>query len=444
MALPDLRRLAIGTHPPIGAPWDVDVAALIAYQQIYERIGAPEKHPQDALKVYDAMCRASASGAADFRAATAPAFLVTREIYDAFKNHKDLCRDVLIHVFRAYGWTEWLRVVDSNARSSFEINKRRCLNPALESLATLRALAELHAACYVRDDEAKDVTLSGNPGNPVRVVIVEHVRNRGPFVADVELLRFEYVTSKLRLAWSMAEGEAYSYDMNDDVSRWNPRSLSDASGLFMTRLRFEGNGVDKWTMTALKNADYMFMSCEKFNADLALWNPVSLRSAEGMFADCRKFEGQGLDKWAKGWAKKLSNAHGMFFGCDSLDFSNLRNWKLPNYKLDATNMFCRTTISKDQAKGMADLMKINTRGTEQNMAKIESDVFKHELWPIYSSGDDTTNPVASADKLDPKNPWHVAGVIFGQNEHCKHRGPCVMAWLANAVQKWQAEFPAES
>ena len=439
MALPDLTRLAIGTHPPVGAPWDVDVAELIAYQQIYQRIGAPEKHPHDALKVYDEMCRASERDATnlDFRAATPPACIVTQEFYLAFGERNDICRDVLMHVFRAYGWTEWLHVVDSNARSSLEINKGMCLNPALEPLAELRALAELHAACYVRDDDGIDVTLSGNSE---RIVFVERVRNRGSFVADVELLRFEYVTSKLALYVPWDEEELFkNFDWNDDVSRWNPRSLRDASMLFFGQISFQGKGLDKWEMTNLENADQMFLG-SRLTANLARWNPVSLRRAYGMFGLCAEFEGNGLNSWRKDWARNLSNSSLMFMGCKRLDISNVANWRLPNNQLNALGMFHGVPISVAEAETLAKSMSINTRKTERIMVEIGTETFRH-FSPIYNSSDDP-NPVASANKLNADNQWHVAGAIFGHVVDGAYRGNEVIAQLANAVEKWQKEYPA--
>ncbi len=447
MALPDLTRLAIGTH---GAPcartyWPESVFERLPFDLVklivYSKIDAPSQHPKDALEAYDQWCSATASDKA-----IPVIFGVTSCIYAQSRaDCESDCRALLVHIFEAYGWTEWLKTYEvcgeATQKNRLRIASARTLDTASEPLEELRALAELHAACYVRDDEAKDVLLPGREG-PVRAVVADRARKRDRFETNVEKLSFEYVTSKLLL---QVPGDLTRYlywpNFNGNLRRWNPRSLRDASDLFRDCYFFEGKGVDEWTMTALENANYMFFYCLKFDADLTLLNPVSLRSTEGMFLGCYKFKGHGLKKWAGDWAKKLSNAVGMFDECHRLDFSNLRDWELPNYELNATKMFCRTPISKEQAREMADLMKINTRWTEQNMAKIDSKVFEDELSPIYSSGDGT-DPVASADKLDAKNPWHVAGVIFGQNEHYEYRGPHVMALLASAVEEWRKKYPA--
>ncbi len=448
MALPNLTRLGIGTHPPVGAPcartdWPESVFERLPFELvkliIYSKIDAPSQHPKDALEAYDQWCSATAPEKAK------PAiFGVTSCIHEQSRDdHESGCRALLMHIFQQYGWKKWLHVVNirssplSKVRTWLKIDERKRLDPALESLTALRDLADLHAACYVRDDESF-TPFKGRP-----TVIAHRACKRGHFLADVKLLSFEYVTSRLVLRDLKQGCHTYEFweSFNGNLRRWNPRSLRGAAHLFSMCGEFEGKGVDKWTMTALENADLMFVECKKFNADLALWNPVSLRSAGGMFLFCRQFEGKGLDKWSEGWAKRLSEAREMFSGCNGLDVSNLKGWKLPNYELKAEMMFQNVPISEDQARKMACLMEINTRGTEQNMPNIDVERFEDDLWPIYNSGDDP-DPVASADNLDPKNPWHVAGVIFGLNEHGKYRGPHVMALLASAVEEWRKKYPA--
>ncbi len=443
MALPDLRRLAIGTH---GAPcartdgpqsafdasWWKYVPFEIVEQIAKENhIDAPRQHPKDALQAYDLWCH---------KADNEPPVLFM--MFKVHKMHKmTLCRALLEHIFEKYGWKERLYVergLGATQKGRLRISART-LDTASEPLTTLRDLAYLHAACYVRDDEAKDVLLPGRE-EPVRTVVADHVRDRKCFVADVQLLKFEYVTSKLVLYASSARSEFFKSSWNGDVRRWNPRSLRDASMLFLGEIYFQGNGLNEWEMTNLENADYMFAMSKLMAQNLERLNPASLRSAEGMFTFCRNFRGNGLNSWRADWATNLSSASWMFHKCESLNISNVANWRLPNNELNALGMFHDVPISLAQAETLAKSMSINTRGTERNMVEIETERLRH-FPPIYNSGDDP-HPVTSAGELDPKNPWHVAGAIFGHVVDGAYRGPHVMAQLVKAVEKWQEEYPA--
>ncbi len=475
MALPDLTRLAIGTHPPRGAPRarpgvtshftnlpDEIKQLILNYATFDDKIKNVVRslwictHPSVMLSHYDAYCATTTHDEQVTRAKQAVEWKLPLSNDDScsvgpIKNDDAQCRRFLHEIFDAYGWTKWLREVDvpdapDNTKKRLRIDNTKKLDTEFEPLPELRKLAGLHAACYVSDDEAEDV-VSLTSETPVRIVFVDDVRDRDLFVADFEFLSFEYVTSKLGWAFRHSVAGAYNSDWNYDVSRWNPRSLRDASGLFDLRHvpfggRFEGKGVEKWTMTELKDANSMFMWCKKFNANLELWNPLSLRDARHMFAGCDEFEGNGLSSWSKQWAENLSNASGMFMFCHNFKISNLNNWRLPNYQLDATGMFDGVPISLAQAIELANSMNINTRGTEHKMANISASMFESLLPRIYSSRY-ASNPVASADELNAKNPWHVAFLIFGRRALGENRSTEVMAQLVKAVEKWQKKFPAQ-
>ena len=385
MALPDLTRLAIGTHPPRGAPRartgvtshfsnlpDEIKQLILNYATFDDKIKNVVRslwistHPSVMLSHYDAYCATTTHDEQVKRAKQAVEWKLPLSNDDScsvgpIKNDDAQCRRFLHEIFDAYGWTKWLRVVDvpdapENTKKRLRIDNTRELGTDFEPLSELRKLAGLHAACYVRDDEGKDV-ISLTSECPVRTVFVDEVRDRDPdpFVVDFELLRFEYVTSKLGWAFPHSVAGAYNSDWKDDVSRWNPRSLRDASGLFnlshvLTGDGFNGKGVEKWTMTKLEDANRMFMWCKRFNANLELFNPESLRDARHMFAGCAEFRGNGLRSWSAQWAKNLSNASWMFMFCNKFKISNLKNWRLPHYELDATGMFDGVPIREAQAK----------------------------------------------------------------------------------------------
>ncbi len=132
--LPDLRRLCIGTRcascartgePPCpGTPVAPDVpqsASWLLPHEIFELIvwhaahntefiktGASEIDPNDLLKLYDEMCREDDSGLSVLNFRCKKLSLISHAVNEALKRklRPGGCRNALMSIFRAYGWTD--------------------------------------------------------------------------------------------------------------------------------------------------------------------------------------------------------------------------------------------------------------------------------------------------------------------------------------------------
>ncbi len=483
MALPDLRRLAIGTYPPIGAPWDVDVAELIAYQQIYQRIGAPEKHPHDALKVYDEMCLASERDATnlDFRAATPPACIVTQEFYLAFRGRNDKCRDVLMHIFEQYGWTSpttslVVGVVGTQTeppgiKIDDELKKYmpikliiKCLEEQASgsresapadplsklTLPELRLLAELHAALYFR--KTKQFTNGRRRYFDSQVLFIadtQWVHLPPTFcraMADTQLAHLpltgravggyavgcramEVGASFINLSYmntskstTVAIDKSVPSDVN--VARWLPERLTNGELMFAYHNDFLALGVEHWTMRNLTDAHYMFAGLSNFNGDLSKWEPSQLKIAYEMFKNCTAFEGRGLEKWAP-YVTSIKEALGMFRNCTAFEGRGLAKWA-PNVKSinDAGNMF----------KNCQSLKLENLRDWQLTHPLINV----HSLLmgvPIDLSDEDHLNTMnVNLNNFEDNSTFaSVAGFIFGTSHN-----PEITTMLHRVVKRWKA------
>ena len=89
--------------------------------------------------------------------------------------------------------------------------------------------------------------------------------------------------------------------------------------------------------SSAKNVKFMFLNCSKFNSEVGEWkfNP-ELTNMLRMFDGCESFEGDGLDQWD---VSNIKDFRKTFLRCKSLHpFNNLNNWKL-NKKVVVEDMF---------------------------------------------------------------------------------------------------------
>lgn len=398
MALPNLRRLAVGTPRLPG-----DLVHLIPCSY------AEPGRPRQALRIYDQLCKHHRD--------ELPRLVALVEDNDTWMVHEP-CQHALLCIVRAYGWDRpdsrlrtlirerrwWLEpTADERHFRKFLDHKQLAIRAvagkvdiaALPPLA-LRFFAELNAALHVDDETI--IKRGGYMDYPMTVLYDElGVDNLVP-PSDLPLSDFVYITvasgtggnarvtvplsaldlSELENAHADADMRFYVADLSDytsfnsSVERWNPVSMANAYNLFADCSAFEGSGLEKWELLSLVNAACMFARCRSLNfssligndaqtwrlpkledaflmfagcvlfnpSSVASWNPTMLREASFMFADCRAFTGSGLENWE---LAELVNAIDMFHGCMSLDFSHCsgsggQTWRLQKLKV-ANGMF---------------------------------------------------------------------------------------------------------
>jgi len=88
-----------------------------------------------------------------------------------------------------------------------------------------------------------------------------------------------------------------------------PTSLQNANRMFTNASKFTGIGVENWVLPNLKTASSMFNTTAVFNGDLSKLNPKSLTDATNMFRNSYAFEGRGLSNWK---TDSLTNIKGIF------------------------------------------------------------------------------------------------------------------------------------
>ncbi len=435
MALPDLRRLAIG--PCARTDWSqsafeglpLDLVKLIDEFAVQARIGAPEKHPRDALKEYDLVCQAlktvcdpATSGAYVLRTAAAGLFGVTKDFRRQFgkETGRNFCRDLLMHIFRAYGWTspttslaralngfhafKWnfdvplerrkVAVLDALPSIRVAINEEACEKVLLDLSAwQLRWLAGIHAAFYVHDDEVQRAFYIQKWYN------VRRLDEIGNLYVLPEFLDLSYLRS--------TGVRAPHLQPLDNVQRWLPNLLTNGAYMFESNRFFHALGVDKWTMRNLTNAEHMFDGLMQFNGDLSKWEPSKLKNAHYMFHDCTAFEGRGLAKWAP-HVTSISDAQGMFLYCRSLKLENLRGWQLTRDGVSIDSMFVGVPINESDEDHL-NTMNVNIR----SYVRLFSELLGREY----------------VENIN----YHIAKHVFGPSHP-----PKIATMLQHVVGRWLA------
>ena len=78
---------------------------------------------------------------------------------------------------------------------------------------------------------------------------------------------------------------------------------------------FKGKGLENWDIYKVKNMNYMFAGCEKFDCDLSNWDVSNGTDMGYAIIDCEKFKGKGLENWN---VMNVTNMRRMFDGCNKL------------------------------------------------------------------------------------------------------------------------------
>ncbi len=403
MALPNLRRLAVGTPRLPG-----DLVYLIPCSH------AEPGRPRQALRIYDQLCKHHRD--------ELPRLVALVEDNDTWVVHKP-CQHALLCIVRAYGWDRpdsrlrtlirerkwWLEPTgDERHFRKFSDHKQLAIRAvagkvdiaALPPLA-LRFFAELNAALHVDDetiierDDYMDypmTVLYDNLGvdnlvppsdlplsDPVYITVASGTGSKARVAVPLSTLDL----SELENAHADADEHLWVSKLSDNrsfnssVERWNPVSMVNADNLFGGCYAFTGSGLEKWELPSLVSAANMFARCNNLNfsspigidgqtwrlpkledayamfadcvllnpSSVASWNPTMLREAKAMFVNCRAFTGSGLENWE---LAELVDATYMFHGCTSLNFSHCsesggRTWRLQKLEV-AAGMFERCVL----------------------------------------------------------------------------------------------------
>ena len=111
-----------------------------------------------------------------------------------------------------------------------------------------------------------------------------------------------------------------------DISKWDVSNVEDFESMFERCSNFTSDLL-RWDFSSAKNVNFMFLNCSKFNSEVGEWkfNP-ELTNMLRMFDGCESFEGDELDQWD---VSNIKDFRKTFLRCKSLHpFNNLNNWKL--------------------------------------------------------------------------------------------------------------------
>jgi len=111
-----------------------------------------------------------------------------------------------------------------------------------------------------------------------------------------------------------------------DLSDWDVSNVEDFESMFERCSKFTSD-LSRWDFSSAKKVKFMFLNCTKFNSEVGEWkfNP-ELTSMLRMFDGCESFEGDGLDKWD---VSNIKDFRKTFLRCTSLHpINNLNGWKL--------------------------------------------------------------------------------------------------------------------
>ena len=75
----------------------------------------------------------------------------------------------------------------------------------------------------------------------------------------------------------------YKREFNDDISKWDVRSVTDMRYMFYNT-PFTGD-ISGWDVSSVTNMEYMFQE-STFNGDISGWNVSSVTNMSSMFYEC--------------------------------------------------------------------------------------------------------------------------------------------------------------
>ncbi|MFZ9080461.1 MAG: BspA family leucine-rich repeat surface protein [Alphaproteobacteria bacterium] len=106
---------------------------------------------------------------------------------------------------------------------------------------------------------------------------------------------------------------------NPTCANWDVSGCTDFTQFARINGRFEGNGLDSWTLrtTGTPNIDFdgAFFACSNFNADLSSWNTSQVSNIGQMFQNCTIFNSD-LSSWN---VSNCSDFVSLFSGCTAFN-----------------------------------------------------------------------------------------------------------------------------
>ena len=109
-----------------------------------------------------------------------------------------------------------------------------------------------------------------------------------------------------------------------DMSHLFDMSLKKIINYNLTNVYFD---VSKWNVSNVKDMQFIFYDCIKFDCDLSKWNISNVENIAAMFYNCKNFDCD-LSNWVVGKVKDMSS---MFYNCTNFN-CDLSNWDISNVK----------------------------------------------------------------------------------------------------------------
>ena len=72
----------------------------------------------------------------------------------------------------------------------------------------------------------------------------------------------------------------WATSFNQNLSKWDTSQVTGMVAMFRDAKAFEGSGLEKWNVEKVENIGAMFQNAFSFNADISKWNPKSLTDGE--------------------------------------------------------------------------------------------------------------------------------------------------------------------
>jgi len=87
------------------------------------------------------------------------------------------------------------------------------------------------------------------------------------------------------------------------------------SFMFYECMNFEGNGLENWDVSKVKNMEDMFSYCKQLNVDLSSWNVTNVTNMNYMFYFCERFKCD-LSEWD---VSKVIHYYNTFDKCPNME-----------------------------------------------------------------------------------------------------------------------------
>ena len=97
-----------------------------------------------------------------------------------------------------------------------------------------------------------------------------------------------------------------------DMSHLFDMSLKKIINYNLTNVYFD---VSKWNVSNVKDMQFIFYDCMKFDCDLSNWDVSKVENISYAFCDCSNFKGKGIENWN---VSNVEYMHSVFYGCKKL------------------------------------------------------------------------------------------------------------------------------